>query len=146
MPVALALLRFKVPVVKVTPPAAPELFPLKVNVPFVAFIVVRPSYVLLPEKVVVPVEVIVTLLAAPMLVAPFPIVEVTFTFPAPAKVRIRVDDEPSVLRFMPPLNVVVEPKVLDQVPFPLAFLTSRLKTWFVPEEFTIPPGRVVVPA
>jgi hypothetical protein len=122
------------------------LSPLKVNVPPAAFIVVRPSYVLLPEKVVVPVEVMVTLLAAPMLVAPFPIVEATFTFPAPANVRVRSDDEPSVLRFRPPLNVVVEPKVLDQVPFPFAFLTSRLKTWFVPEEFTRPPGRGVVPA
>ena len=61
VPKALALLRFKVPAVKVTPPAAPELFPLKVKVPPAAFIVVRPSYVLLPEKVVVPVEVTVTL-------------------------------------------------------------------------------------
>ena len=59
-PSALLLLIFKVPAVRVTPPVAPELSPLKVNVPPAAFIVVRPSYVLLPEKVVVPVAVTVT--------------------------------------------------------------------------------------
>ena len=41
-PSALLLLMFKVPAVSVTPPDAAELFPLKVNVPAAAFIVVRP--------------------------------------------------------------------------------------------------------
>jgi len=39
---ALALLRFKVPVVKKVPPVALELFPVKFKVPPDAFIVVSP--------------------------------------------------------------------------------------------------------
>ena len=42
VPRALLLLMFKAPAVSVTPPDAAELLPLKVNVPFVAFIVVSP--------------------------------------------------------------------------------------------------------
>ena len=43
VPRALALLMFKVPPLRVTPPDADELFPLKVKVPpFVLFIVVSP--------------------------------------------------------------------------------------------------------
>ena len=42
VPKALALLMFKVPVVKVTPPVALELFPLKVKAPPTAFTVVTP--------------------------------------------------------------------------------------------------------
>ena len=42
VPRALALLMFKVPPVRVTPPDADELFPLKVKIPFVLFIVVSP--------------------------------------------------------------------------------------------------------
>ena len=42
-PKALLLLMFKVPAVRVTPPAAPELFPLRVNIPVAEFMVVKPS-------------------------------------------------------------------------------------------------------
>ena len=127
VPRALALLRFKVPVVKVTPPAAPELFPLKVNVPFVAFIRVTPSYVLLPERVVVPVAVTVTLPA--VAVPPFAIAEATFQVPAPPKVRVRLAELPAVVRFKPLLKVVVEPALLVQSPVPL-LATDKLKIWF----------------
>ena len=128
VPRALALLRFRVPVVKVTPPAAPELFPLKVNVPSAAFIVVRPSYVLLPDKVVVPVAVTVTLPASA--VPPFAIAEATFQVPAPPKVRVRLAVLPAVVRFKPLLKVVVEPALLFQTPlFPL-LATDKLKIWF----------------
>ena len=132
VPKALALLRFKVPAVKVTPPAAPELFPLKVNVPSAAFIVVRPSYVLLPDKVVVPVAVTVTLPAVAGLVAapPFAIVEATFQVPAPPKVRVRLEVLEAVVRFMPLLKVVVEPLLLLQTPFPVELATAKLKIWF----------------
>ena len=127
VPNALALLRFKVPVVKVTPPAAPELFPLKVNVPPAAFIVVRPSYVLLPDKVVVPVAVTVTLPA--VAVPPFAIAEATFQVPAPPKVKVRLALLEAVVRFKPLLKVVVEPALLVQSPVPL-LATDKLKIWF----------------
>ena len=42
VPSALPLFTFKVPAVTLTPPDAAELFPLKVNVPPAAFIVVSP--------------------------------------------------------------------------------------------------------
>ena len=127
MPKAFALLRFKVPVVKVTPPAAPELFPLKVNVPPEAFIRVTPSYVLLPDKVVVPVAVTVTLPA--VAVPPFAIAEAMFQVPAPPKVSVRLALLPAVVRFKPPLKVVVEPAPLVQMPVPL-LATDKLKIWF----------------
>ena len=126
VPRALALLRFKVPAVKVTPPPAPELFPLKVNVPPEAFIRVTPSYVLLPDKVVVPVAVTVTLPA--VAVPPFAIAEATFQVPAPPKVRVRL--EALVERFKPLLKVVVEPSLLLQTPFPDELATAKLKIWF----------------
>ena len=128
-PSALLLLMFKVPAVRVTPPAAPELFPLKVNVPPAAFIVVRPSYVLLPDKVVVPVAVTVTAPALVPLEPPFAIAEATFQVPAPLKVSVRLAVLPAVVRFKPPLKVVVEPAPLDQDPDPL-LATDKLKIWF----------------
>ena len=128
MPNAFALLRFKVPAVKVTPPAAPELFPLKVNVPPEAFIVVFPSYVLLPEKVVVPVAVTVT--APAVALPPFAIAEATFQVPAPPKVRVRLAELLAVVRFKPLLKVVVEPLLLLQTPFPVELATAKLKIWF----------------
>ena len=127
VPKALALLRFKVPVVKVTPPAAPELFPLKVNVPPAAFIVVKPSYVLLPARVVVPVAVTIT--APAVAVPPFAIAEATFQVPAPPKVRVRLAELEAVVRFRPLLKVVVEPTPLVQNPVPL-LATDKLKIWF----------------
>lgn len=107
VPKALALLRFKVPVVKVTPPAAPELFPLKVNVPPAAFIVVRPSYVLLPERVVVPVAVTVT--APAVAVPPLAIVLLTVVLPEPPRVRVRLLMLPLSVRSIPPAKTKEPP-------------------------------------
>ena len=126
-PKALLLLMFNVPAVSVTPPVAPELSPLKVNVPPVAFIVVRPSYVLLPERVVVPVAVTVT--APAVAVPPFAIAEATFQVPAPPKVRVRLALLEAVVRFKPLLKVVVEPALLVHNPVPL-LATDKLKIWF----------------
>jgi hypothetical protein len=129
---------FNVPAVRVTPPVAPELSPLKVSVPPAPFIVVLPSYVLLPEKVVVPVA--VTLITPAVAVPPFPIAP-TFQFPAPAKVRVRLAVLTEVVKLRPPINVVVAPAAVLQVPlFPL-FCTTKLKIWFVLELFVSPiPG------
>ena len=108
-PRALLLLMFNVPAVRVTPPDAAELFPLKVKVPPAAFIVVSPVYVLLPERVVVPVAVTVKPLPG---VVPLTIAPVTPMFAVPAKVTVvavglaeRVN--PPISRVLPtPLAVI----------------------------------------
>jgi hypothetical protein len=112
---------FKVPAVRVTPPAAPELFPLRVNVPPTAFIVVRPLYVLLPERVVAPVPVTVTTPAEA--VPPFAITPFTVTFPAPAKVKMRDEVLLEVVRSIPPLNTIDPPETVDQVAFAEELMT-----------------------
>jgi hypothetical protein len=130
---------FKVPAVRVTPPVAPELFPLKVNVPPGAFIVVRPSYVLLPEKVVVPVPLTVTV---PDVAAPFAITLPTVTFPAPPKIKARLV---LVLEIsMPPLNTKDPPETQDQVAVPPALITLFPKVWIAATLFVIPPAFATV--
>jgi hypothetical protein len=75
-PSALLLLMFKVPAVRVTPPDAAELFPLKVNVPAVTK--VFPPYVLSPARVISPVPTLVRalalgpLIAEPIVILPVP--------------------------------------------------------------------------
>ena len=135
-PSALALLIFKVPAVRVTPPAAPELFPLKVNVPPAAFIVVRPLYVLLPERMVVPVPVTVTV--PDVAVPPFAITLFTVAFPAPAKIKARVvalED-----RSIPPLKTMAPAETEDQVPVPPSLITLLPKVWVAAELLVMLPA------
>ena len=136
-PSALALLIFNVPLTRVTPPAAPELFPLKVNVPPAAFIVVRPSYVLAPERTVAPVPVTVT--APAMADPPFAITLETVVFPAPVKVKMR-DVSPEEFRSIPPLKTMAPPaKEEDQLAFPPSLITLLLKVWVAVESFVMAP-------
>jgi hypothetical protein len=81
VPSALALLMFRTAApLMLTPPDAPELSPLKVNVP--ADAVVNPAYVLFPARVISPVPTLVRallaatpLIAEPIVILPVPPIE-----------------------------------------------------------------------
>ena len=142
IPSALALLMFKVPAVRVTPPPAAELFPLKVNVPPGAFIVVRPSYVLSPVRVVVPVEVTVIELAVARVPVLFAIAPFTVKLPAPPTVRVLLVELRE--RLMPLLKTKLPPATDCQVgEVTLAMSTPKLNVCVAVELLTIPPVPMV---
>jgi hypothetical protein len=136
---------FKVPVVKTVPPVALELFPVKFKVPPVAFIVVSPVYVLVPERVFVPVPVTVKPLPG---VVPLTIAPVTLMFAVPARdtvVAVALVErlKPFISRVFPaPLAVIVTPEVpitsaiVNVVPFPNKF------TPLEPDKVTVPVPRL----
>jgi hypothetical protein len=77
---------------------------------------------------------------APVPFPPFAITPLTVTFPAPAKVKVRPEELPEVVRSIPPVKTMPPPETEDQIGVPPLLITLLSKVCVAVELFVIPPA------